>query len=147
MMPECETMQALLSGYVDDELDTEQRRKVETHLDICPSCRNELRQMNLVAEAASQLSVRPLPDDVWDTFLEDVYNRLERRTGWVLFWAGLCAVLLYGVYHFALDPWATPLQKALVALPAAGACVLFVSVLRQRLFVARTDRYSRDVKR
>ncbi len=147
MKRECESMQAQLSGYVDHELSVSEREELEKHLETCAECRDELRQLTLVSQAASRLSVKAVPDEVWDTFLDGVYNRLERRTGWVLFWAGLAAVALFGLYHFAVDSWASPSQKLLVALPLAGLFVLFVSVLRQRLFVARTDRYSRGVKR
>ena len=34
----------------------------------------------------------------------------------------------------------------MLVLVVIGLVVLFISVLRQRLFVSRTDRYSREIK-
>ena len=147
MRSECEALQALLSGYVDDELTSEERARVDGHLESCTGCRSELQAMRVMAEATSQLSVKPPPEEVWDTFLDDVYNRLERRSGWFIFVAGIVVLVAFGAYHFAIDPWASTTQKVLVALPIGGLGILFLSVLRQRMFVAKTDRYSRDVKR
>lgn len=51
------------------------------------------------------------------------------------------------MYCFALAPWASLGVKVLAALPLGGLLILFGSVLRERLFISKTDRYSRDVKR
>jgi hypothetical protein len=147
MSHECDEMQALVSGYVDDELTAEERKRLESHLERCAECRRELDQLRLVARATSNLHIKTPPEEVWDHFLDDVYNRLERRVGWFAFWVGATALLLFGLYHYIVDPWASPMNKALIGLPLAGLFVLFVSVLRQRMFIAKTDRYSREVRR
>jgi O-antigen ligase len=84
---------------------------------------------------------------VWDTFLEEVYNRVERKTGWVVFILGMVIAGVFGIYIFVAVPWATNVVKAGVAIPLVGLIILFVSVWRQRIFVSKTDRYSRDVRR
>jgi len=147
MRPDCQTMQALLSGYVDDELRAGDRARVDDHVETCAECRAELESMRAMMEATSHLRVAAPPEEVWDTFLDDVYNRLERRSGWFVFIAGLVALIAFCAYHYVIDPWATPAQKVMVGLPIGGMGILFLSVLRQRMFVAKTDRYSRDVKR
>lgn len=84
---------------------------------------------------------------MWETFLDNVYNRVERRTGWVILILGSLIPALIGIYAFIVQPWTSTLQKILIAAPTIGLSILFISVLRQRLYVAKTDRYSRDVKR
>ncbi len=143
----CEAIHVLMSAYLDDELDDAERQRVERHIAACDACRAEFDAMEDVVQRASAMTVAEPPDEVWDRFLDNVYNRLERRVGWTIFILGCVAVLAFGSYHYIVDPWAPATVKTLVATPTVGVAVLFVSVLRQRLSVLRSDRYSRDVKR
>ncbi len=103
--------------------------------------------MAKLVSASDTLRVEAPPEEVWDTFMEGVYNRMERQTGWIVFVCGLAVLTLFGIYQFVVNPWGPALVKLMVAAPVVGLGVLFVSVLRQRLFVAKTDRYSREVQR
>jgi len=146
-MRECDAIQPLMSGYLDGELTREEIETVERHVAECPSCREEFNKMKRMVDAVAGLRFEAPPDEVWETFLEGVYNRIERRTGWALFIIGLVALSVYGIYLFLTEPWCSALAKMMIATPLAGLAVLFVSVLRERLFVAKTDRYSREVQR
>ena len=143
----CNTVEPMLSGYVDNELTAEEQRRVEAHLESCGSCRKVLEEMEQLTAVTAPMRIAEPPEEVWETFLENVYNRLERRTGWVFLVFGLIALSAFAVYHYVVDPWTSPFNKALIAMPIGGLALLFVSVWRQRIFVAKTDRYSRDVKR
>lgn len=142
----------MLSAYADGELDAEEAAELEELLEEEPQYREELERLQRLAqqsgEAASEgLFVEPPPEDVWDAFLDGVYNRVERQTGWAVFVVGAALLAAVGVFYFIVEPWADWWIKTVVALPVFGLVILFVSVLRQRLFVAETDRYSRDVRR
>ena len=147
MTHECETMQPLMSGYLDGELNADDRAALEAHLARCASCREEFERMKQLVSAASELRAEPPPEEVWDTFLDGVYNRIERRTGWVVLVIGIVVLAGLGIYEFIVDPWGPALLKVIVALPVIGLGVLLVSVLRQRLLVAKTDRYSKEIMR
>jgi len=137
----------LISGHLDGELRPEDRRDLDQHLAACEACRREFDEMQrLAAGTAAALIGDSPPDDVWDGFVDGVYNRIERRTGWLVLIVGAALLLAYGIYQFVTDDWAGALVKALIAAPVIGLAVLFVSVLRQRLRAARTDRYSREVR-
>ncbi len=101
----------------------------------------------LVVGTAAALAPDDPPEEVWDTFLDRVYNRLERKTGWVVFVVGALALTVFGIVLFVTQPWASALTKLLLAVPVVGLAILFVSVLRQRLEVAKTDRYTKEVIR
>lgn len=147
MSETCQEIEPLLSGYMDEELDETDRVRVERHLADCGGCRRELEELRGVVEATAGLFLPSVEDEVWDEFLGTVYNRLERRTGWTLFVLGALLAAGFIVYEAAVTPWASPAVKVLFATPFAGLGLLFISVLRQRLHVAKTDRYSRDVRR
>ncbi len=142
-----EEMRTLMSGYLDGELEGEDRLRLEIYLAESAEGRRELDEMRRLMAAVSSLHVKGPPDEAWDHFLDNVYNRAERRMGWFLLIAGVVAMAFSCVYYFAVADWANAWQKAVVAAPLAGLFLLFASVLRQRLIALPTDRYSRDVKR
>lgn len=143
----CDRMQALMSGHLDGELGPDETALVEAHVAECEACAAEFGRMKVLVSAASGLVVEAVPDEVWDTFLDNVYNRLERRTGWWILLAGLVVLACALVYLFVIVPWVPLALKVSISVVFAGLTVLFISVLRERLFKAKTDRYSRDVKR
>lgn len=142
-----EEMEALMSGYLDGELTPDQEATLKAFLSGSEEARVELERMRDLVDAASGMDVEAPPEEVWDTFYDNVYNRLERRSGWFVTVVGVTALACYVVFQIIVGSWASPIQKLLVAIPLIGLFILFISVLRQRMFVAKTDRYSRDVKR
>lgn len=148
-MSRCEDhYRVLISGYLDGELNAEDKKELEVHLNGCASCQREMDVMRrLFWGTASAFAVSDLPEETWDRFMDNVYNRLERRTGWTIFLIGALCLLVFGMYTFFMEPWTSALVKVVIATPVAGLAILFVSVLRQRLEAAKTDRYSKEVHR
>ena len=128
-------MRTLMSGYLDGELDADEQARFQRYVEENPDFKRELQEMEMLVGAASEMEAETLPDDVWDTFLENVYNRLERRTGWTLLILGVALLSSLGLYFFVVVPWASLEIKILAALPISGLFVLFGSVLRERLFM------------
>ena len=147
MDDDCRACRDLISGYLDGELTREEQAKVERCLEESEAFRKEFERMKRLVNATSDLAVEMPPEEVWDTFLDGVYNRMERQTGWIIFIIGVIGLAAFGIYVFVMEPWADALIKLLIATPVAGLLVLFISVLRQRLFVAKTDRYSKEIQR
>lgn len=146
MTEPCEQFEPMLSAYLDDELDQPERAEVERHVAACPKCARELNELRGLVSAAEELAAPSVDDAVWDAFLDNVYNRLERRLGWLLLIIGATIVAGLFAYEAMVLPWASTPLKIVCATPFLGLGLLFVSVLRQRLHVARSDRYSRDVR-
>ncbi len=145
--PDNESMRELISGYLDGELDPAERARVETYAASHSEFRRELDEMRALMANAAHLQPPHVPDEEWDRFLDNVYNRLERRTGWILTMIGAAGLAALAMYFIAVLPWAPPPVKWFTEIALAGLAVLFVSVLRQRLAMRKTDRYSRDIKR
>jgi len=141
MQRSCEEISVLISGYIDGELDRESREKVEQHLAECAACQREAAQFRRMTEVADTMKFRDPPDEVWKTYWQGVYNRLERGTGWVIFAIGLAVLVAYGIYEFVTDPGVAALVKVLIAAPIVGLVVLFISVLREKMAVNRYDKY------
>jgi anti-sigma factor RsiW len=144
----CEEYEVLISGRIDGELGEDERSRLEAHLEGCSVCRRELAHLERLAIGTSRLlNVDEPPDEVWDAFLDGVYNRAERQTGWILVIVGVLGLSIAGITFFELHPAISPLTKILLTVPAVGLLILFLSVLRQRMRAAKTDRYSREIQR
>jgi len=140
-------LEILLMGYLDGELDEEQRRRVEAALDRDEDLRRELSDMRQL----KRLTAAAAPDDRTDSELDHfwgaVYNRTERRVAWVLLLGG-ALILLAGLLllFFRNGNFALGLRIS-GGCALAGFLLLLWSVLRERLRILRHDRYSREVHR
>lgn len=139
--------EVLLSGLLDGELSPAQVAALEARMEASPALRREYENLLRLSVGTARALAVPPPPARWDHFLDDVYNRIERRTGWWIFVVGVAALAAYGVVLFLREPWAGALTKLLVATPVVGLGVLFLSVLRERLAARKHDRYSREVHR
>jgi anti-sigma factor RsiW len=139
-----------ISGYLDNELSPAEREAFEHQLDRDPELARELDAMRAMREVTHGMKLEEFPDQVWDRYWEGTYNRIERGIGWILFSLGAIILLGAGLYELVLallkdtsEPWW--IRVAIGSLCGGGA-ILFVSVLRERIFVRRRDPY-REVKR
>jgi len=142
-----DTFNSLLMGYLDGELTELERQRVEEHLDLCPQCSAELVAFRRLKEMTQPMRLA-IPDDRhWEEYWSHVYNRLERRIGWILFSVGIILLASYGVYqmlaHLLLDEGISILMRASIIALVVGFCTLLVSVVRERLHLAKTDKYRR----
>lgn len=142
--------EALLSGYLDDELTSDERESLERALAADPDLAGELERMRALKEVTGSMRLKEFPDEVWDAYVTGTYNRMERRVGWLLLSLGAAVLFAAGLYELALallresaDPWWV---RVAVGACVAGPALLFVSVLRERLFVLKRDPY-KEVER
>jgi len=148
MSDHADEREVLISGYLDGELSETQQRELETLLEASPGFRQELAAMErLMTGTDAVCSWSEPPEEIWDDFLDSVYNRIERKTGWFFLIVGMTALSLYGFFLFFTQPWTSASLKILLIVPAFGLALLFVSVLRQRIQSMRTDRYTREIHR
>lgn len=142
---EHDKMKELITYYLDGELDANHRRLVEEHLKECAECRKELEEMSRFEEVMGKMQLKRPPEEAWKVYWSSVYNRMERRIGWILFSIGAIIILFFAGYHMLRgiieDVNTPPLLKIGILAVLAGLVTLFVSVLRERLFVNKRERY------
>ena len=61
----CFSCERNLSAYIDDELDTEARLALETHLDECTACRTEYERHQAAWETVGLSTVGGAPESLW----------------------------------------------------------------------------------
>ena len=135
----------LISSFHDKELDNKQKKMLEEHLEQCTECRKEFEEMGKFEEVMGKMQLKKPRKEMWEVYWNTVYNRLERRFGWILLSIGGMILLFFGGYKavegIIQDP-STPLLLKIGTLTAlGGVVVLLVSLLREQLFVHKRERY------
>jgi predicted anti-sigma-YlaC factor YlaD len=146
----CHDYKDLMMGYLDNELSNEQKRQFEEHLTGCSECKAELKDFRKLKAITDEVTLVEPEDKIWQDYWGGVYNRIERRVGWIVFSVSAILLTIYGgfklIEEMIKDPnIETMLKVGLLAL-IVGLAILFVSVLRERLHFWQKDRY-RNVRR
>ena len=146
----CHDYKDLLMGYLDNELSDEQRNRFEEHLAGCPECARELKEFRKLKAITDEVTLVEPEDRIWQDYWTGIYNRIERSIGWVIFSISAILLAIYGgfklIEEIVTDATTGMLLKiGLIAL-IVGLAILFVSVLRERIYFWSKDRY-RNVRR
>ncbi len=146
----CHDYKDLMMGYLDNELSDEQKRQFEEHLDGCSECTNELKEFRKLKAITDEVTLVEPEDRIWQDYWNGVYNRIERSVGWIVFSVAAILLTIYGgfklIEEIIKDATIGMLLKAGLLALIVGLAILFVSVLRERLYFRQRDRY-KDVRR
>ena len=140
----------MLAGYVDGELNDDDRAAVEKALQTDPQLRAELEQFQKLKEVTGMARYADLPLEVWESYWESIYRKTERGLGWIFLSIGAIILLGFGLFELFkemyLDP-ATPLWlKVGVTAVSLGAVIMLVSYGRERYFAFKRDRYRKVIR-
>lgn len=146
----CPDYKGLMMGYLDNELDEEQKKIFQQHLDQCPDCKKELAEFESLKQLADDAALIEPQDEFWQQYWNNIYNRFERTAGWISLSIAAIILLIYGgfkcIENIVKDPTIDIVLKiGLVAL-IVGVAILFVSVARERLYLRKKDPY-KDIRR
>jgi predicted anti-sigma-YlaC factor YlaD len=146
----CQDHKDLMMAYLDNELDDEQRRAFEEHLATCPECAREMKEFAKLKQVTDSVTLVEPEDRLWEQYWGGIYNRIERRIGWMLFSIAGILLVIYGgfkaIEELVRDPAVGVLLKIGLLALIAGLAILFVSILRERIYFWSKDRY-KDVRR
>ncbi len=146
----CEDYKDLMMGYLDEELSSEQIRRFEEHLATCKQCSSQLQEFRQLKAITDQMTLIEPEDRLWQQYWDGIYNRVERGIGWIIFSVAAILLTIYGgfkaIEDLITDPTVGLLLKIAMLVLLVGLAILFVSVLRERIFFWTKDRY-KDVRR
>jgi predicted anti-sigma-YlaC factor YlaD len=146
----CREYRDLMMAYLDDELDDRQRQAFEAHVATCRGCAEELAQFQRLKALTDRAALAEPEDRVWQQYWGNVYNRVERGLGWMIFSIAAILLCVYAgwtaIERIIQDPTVGLFLKVTLLALITGIAILFVSVLRERLFFWKRERY-KDVRR
>jgi len=96
------------------------------------------------------MQLKSPPEETWEVYWASIYNRLERKAGWIIFSIGLIMLLFFGAYQairgLIFNP-ETPLLLIIGLITfIVGGIILFVSILKEQLFCRKRERY-KEIKK
>lgn len=140
-----ERVRHLMMAALDEEISKEERAELGRAIDSDNDLRDELEAFQRLKEVTNTMTPRRPSGETWDTYWEDVYRRIERGIGWVLVSLAVIVLGIWASWQFVhellVDTSAPAFVRWSVLALVAGLVILFVSVLRERLFMQRSDPY------
>ncbi|MCB2201749.1 hypothetical protein KQH51_03020 [bacterium] len=138
-------LRKLVAGYVDGELTEDQKKAFEQELADNPELRAELEEFQNLQNVTGMMRYADLPPEVWESYWQSLYRKLERGIGWIVMSISAIVLLCFGAFeafsHLWLEPDNPLWLKLGVSGVTVGAVILLVSYGRERLFAYKRDRY------
>lgn len=133
--------ETLISGHLDGELTQAAQQKVRLHLEDCGHCRALLGELQAMRETTIS-TVFSTPDDhQWDERPRGTTSLLWRNTGWIVAIVWAISFAAFAMWHFwqsSANIW----ERLFVFGGLSAVALLFISVLIDRITVARSDPYT-----
>ena len=140
-----ERFQQLLMGALDNELPSDELLEFNVLVRQYPEFKTELEQYRHLKEVTQSMKFKSPKQEVWDNYWMRVYNRIERGIAWIIFSIGAVILITYGLFKaveaIIADPQLEFIIKIGIIAVLAGLVILFVSVVREKLFVRKSDPY------
>jgi hypothetical protein len=140
----------LMMGAIDDELVPGEKAEFEKLKSSNKAFQKEFDQYKKLKEVTTEMRFSTPPLEIWDGYWLNIYNRMERGIGWLLFSIGSIILLTFGGFKLVeallMDTSISWIFKAGVLFIMGGLAVLVVSVIRERWFTFKRDPYKEIVR-
>ncbi|MBN1482993.1 hypothetical protein EH223_13745 [candidate division KSB1 bacterium] len=145
-----EHMEKLMMGALDGELTGKEQAEFNQMLSKDPSMKEEFEKYKKLVKVTKTMKLKAPAPEVWENYWLDVYNRIERGIGWLVFSVGLVILLTYGSFKVVEavinDPGLAIIIKVGILLTIGGLAILFVSVAREKYFTRKHDPYKEIIR-
>lgn len=142
--------QTLLNKALDNLLTDEEQIEFENLLASSNEYQEEYKSLKQIKEVTKTMRLKNPPEEMWDKYWLSIYTRLERGLAWILISIGAIVVLIYGgfqtVESVIQDQTLAWFIKAAILMLIVGGVILFVSVIRERLLLRKTDKYKEIIR-
>ena len=135
----------LMMASLDKEISPEEEKILLDYLEQHPEMKREFDQLKTLKKMTSAQKLKEPGPEFWDRYKQSLYTRIERSLGWILLSIGAIVLLFYGVWtalsEMISDPSIAWWVKAAILSAAAGTIILLVSLIREKLFLNKHERY------
>jgi len=140
-----ERIRRLMMASIDGENTPDGEAELQQHLLRDRSLAEEYQQLKNLKTMTSQSRLKEPPPELWDTWSRSSFTKVERGIGWILLTTGALVLILYGAWVALSDLLTDPdiawwIRAAVVAV-TAGAVILLVSLVRERIYLHKHERY------
>ncbi|MEJ2244940.1 MAG: hypothetical protein P8Y80_02460 [Acidobacteriota bacterium] len=146
-----EKIRQLMMKIVDGVASPEEEKAMAEAIKENEKWRSELQAFIKIKEVTEKMQFKDLPDSYWTGYWSDIYRRTERTFAWILMSIGSIVILGFFAYmalsRFYSDPDISLLLKVGVSMALLGVIIMVISILRERLFARKRERYEKEVER
>jgi ABC-type bacteriocin/lantibiotic exporter with double-glycine peptidase domain len=146
-----EKIRQLMMKIVDGVASPEDEKAMAEAIKENEKWRSELQAFIKIKEVTEKMQFKDLPDSYWTGYWGDIYRRTERTFAWILMSIGLIVILGFFTFmalsRFYTDPNISLLLKVGVSMALLGVIIMVISILRERLFARKRERYEKEVER
>jgi len=137
----CDKTQELISGYIDHELNQQDRQRVRVHIESCDQCRAVYDDLLAIKQEMGNLQYPECEEAQLDKIIKEPVAKGMALVGWIILIIGFVGFMVWQLFTFYTQPSVPFWVKAGVFLIEAGVLLLLGSVLRQRIIALKTDKY------
>lgn len=142
--------QTLLNKALDNMLTEAEQVEFSSLLASSNEYQEEWQSIKKIKEVTKNMKFKNPPEEVWDKYWLGIYSRLERGIAWILISIGAIVILIFGgfkaVESVIQDPTLAWFLKAAILMLIAGGAILLISVIRERIFLRKTDKYKEIIR-
>lgn len=140
----------LAEKYLDNDLSPSEKEEIENIFLQEPNYKTELEEQKKVKEVLKKMTLKNPSKEMWDGYWLGIYNKLERGIAWIAVSIGFIIVAAYAVIKavnsFLADTQTPVILKFGIAALVIGVLILLFSVLREKIFTHKKDKY-KEVQR
>jgi hypothetical protein len=140
----------LVEKYLNNQLQPEEKKELDSLIEKDPKLKSDLEEQVRVKEVLKKMSFKNPSKEVWDSYWLGIYNKIERGFAWIIMSIGVLILSVYGsieaVNAFMKDSQIPDIVKFGSAAVMIGVLVLLFSVLREKIYTHKKDKY-REVQR
>lgn len=140
----------LTERYFDKEITENENRELQSLLNSDDGLMQEFNEQKRIKEVLNKMKLKNPSKEFWDGYWESIYNKIERSIAWIFISIGAILVLTYAsfeaVENFLVDTQTPEIVKYGIAGLFIGGIILLVSVIREKIFSMKKDKY-KDIVR
>jgi hypothetical protein len=145
-----ERCQQLIMAEIDGEISSSEKNELQKLLKEFPDYLSDLKSFKQLKEVTDKMSLKKPASEIWETYWYRVYNRIERSAAWLFFTVGVSILIVYGGIQLISGLWQDATIPLVLKLGLFGTLlglfILLISVVREKLFLRKNERY-KEVQR
>ncbi len=135
----------LTEKYLANEITKAELEELNSILSKDKKLKEEFEEQKKVKEILRKMELKNPSQEIWDAYWLSVYNRIERGLAWILISIASIILLSYAalqeIDRLLADTTTPTIIKYAIFAFILGAVILLVSLLREKIFTLKKDKY------
>ena len=135
----------LMEKYFDDEISHNEKIEFENLLKNNHDLKDEFEEQKKIKEVIKKMKFKNPSNDLWDNYWENTYNKLERSLGWLAVFIGALILIGFASVEFVNQLYKDNSSPTIIKIGTVslvfGFLVLFFSIIREKFFAYKNDKY------